>query len=281
MCDNQDQFKMSDDETFQDDRLGNDVSRLIQDYVDANPDKLMIDLRAGCTNTGIVFNSQIFDELIRAIFNRISIQSVEYQGKKYYETGSSWGGSLGEGDPPERPDYDPDVECAGYIEYGDVSEHLKELYSQESPQFPFIEVENPKDIIYHFQNIDIPLLNGVDVICDIDEVDHNFKLLDEIENYSPENIVLTGGGSLEKIVIENMSGVNDDHRGSNHCRLEVPYEREVELTLPVKLTDFIEALFRIKSHKWDFWYELYCDVSIEHEYLSDTMTLQITFDHGS
>ena len=259
----------SDDYKFHNDYLGKNISNLVQAYLDANPDKLFIDLRTGCTNTEVSFNGNVFSDLYLLTMEQTYIESVEYQGKKYYETSSSWGGSQGEkeGESYTRPEYDHDVECEGYIDYGDVLEHLRTLYDVIVP-------DTPKDIKYHL-SVDITELRGV--FYD-DEDDNNIDLLNEMTKYSPENIVLTG---FETVTLVNESGINDDHRGSTHCRLFLPYEGDIELKLPITLLQYMDACYRIKSHKWDKWYELYHNISVETAYLSNDIRIVVSFNHGS
>src|SRR5579872_3254557 len=65
--------------------------------------------------------------------------------------------------------------------------------------------------------------------------------------------------------IINRSGVNADHRGSDHVRIILPFERQVELPATMTFGEFAEACYRIKSHKFDHWYELYFGVSIKED----------------
>ncbi len=62
------------------------------------------------------------------------------------------------------------------------------------------------------------------------------------------------------IILNNTSGINDDWRGSDATKLELDFHDEFEI-VPINgiipLKKLIDACFRIKSHKFDFNYELY------------------------
>lgn len=89
--------------------------------------------------------------------------------------------------------------------------------------------------------------------------------------------------SDKKIIIKNRSGFNYDHRGSNHTKIKLNFQPEITL-IPVDgkipFEQFIRACFDIKSHKFDFWYELYCGIGkiIKSD---DAIEVIVEFDHGS
>ena len=86
-----------------------------------------------------------------------------------------------------------------------------------------------------------------------------------------------------EIYIENISDYNRDHRGDTHCKLDSDFlfEEHVSLTTPFTVDQLAEALFRIKSHKWDKWYELYSSANFSSNVITSNMSLKIGFDHGS
>lgn len=48
----------------------------------------------------------------------------------------------------------------------------------------------------------------------------------------------------------------------------------------ISFADFSDACFRIKSHKFDLWYELYCGVDLLLDF-DDKLIVDVRFDHGS
>jgi hypothetical protein len=81
-----------------------------------------------------------------------------------------------------------------------------------------------------------------------------------------------------KIVLMNMSGFNDDRRGKDSCPVILPYCHSVELIDPT-IEQFIEALWLIKSKKFDIWYEMWSSAKIIID--GDKTILKCEFDHGS
>jgi len=81
-----------------------------------------------------------------------------------------------------------------------------------------------------------------------------------------------------KINLINESGFNDDHRGSDHNMFNLSYCDDVTLSDPT-LDEFVCALYQIKSHKYDKWYELYTDSKVEIN--GNDLVIKTSFDHGS
>ena len=99
------------------------------------------------------------------------------------------------------------------------------------------------------------------------------------EQHSQWNSILVEG--VRKIIAINISGSNTDKRSGGP---DIPNE---EFTLvkqfpnrEVTLSDLTEVVFRLKSSKNDFWYELYQGIDT---YLDKRgiLYIQARFDHGS
>lgn len=90
------------------------------------------------------------------------------------------------------------------------------------------------------------------------------------------------------LTLHNTSGFNDDHRGSDHFMYTMPYHSQVTLKNPT-LGEFIDALYLIKSHKVDLWYELFCQAKInvnsfdeiDVDDKANKLEIKLIFDHGS
>lgn len=86
---------------------------------------------------------------------------------------------------------------------------------------------------------------------------------------------------IEKITLINISGTNEDHRGSDHVDIDLNLWDEIDLGGNT-LGDLATGFFCVKSHKFDNWYELYCGVKrIEWNEETKTLEISIWFDHGS
>lgn len=81
-----------------------------------------------------------------------------------------------------------------------------------------------------------------------------------------------------KIVLINDSGFNQDHRGSDHTRIELPFYSRCTLYKNT-VREFIQGMYRIKSHKFDHWYELFCHTTVSKK--KDKIIINVTYDHGS
>lgn len=85
---------------------------------------------------------------------------------------------------------------------------------------------------------------------------------------------------LDKCVnLQNVNGFNEDHRGLDHMIIELPFETEIKLRKEFTLEEMITATYNLKSHKFDYWYELFCDTKITIG--GDKIDVCLSFDHGS
>ncbi len=95
------------------------------------------------------------------------------------------------------------------------------------------------------------------------------------------------GTSLKDIELDcfgckftNRTGFNYDRRGSTQCNLDVHYQDKYVLQR-MTLYEFLVGMYKIKSHKFDKWYEMF--YKIQRKKLSNDNILHITFsfNHGS
>lgn len=82
------------------------------------------------------------------------------------------------------------------------------------------------------------------------------------------------------IEITNECGFNDDHRGSDHTIIKLPFVDKVEIGSAFTLKKVLDAYFNLKSHKFDKWYELYCTADAIKS-PNEKIEIQLNFDHGS
>ena len=190
------------------------------------------------------------------LYHSTGIGSIEYEGKLYYERSSMWTRTDND---EKRGEWDEDVECEAYWGGSDDEdgEHVKpEIYPDDA------------DVKYN-----------IEYSHDTKKNDEENQTMEELFNRIEGNFddtVLTG---YNKIVMVNTSGENGDHRGSNHCKINLKYHETFSLEGPVKLVDFCSAMYRIKSHKWDKWYELFTGARTKVE--NDILFILVSFDHGS
>lgn len=184
--------------------------------------------------------------LVKEIYSSCTLYSATYDGVTYFSHKTMWNNGVIEG----RPGSDPHQECKAYAD-----EECKHIRKQ---------VKYPSKIKYDFNhgNLNAGPILGVD---------------------DPWKVKFVGG----KLQIDRSPGYpNEDHRGSDHFSIELPYETRTTIQSPFTLEDFINALFLLKSHKTDGWYELYIlekdhskFVTVDKEAAS--VQIQLSFDYGS
>ena len=104
------------------------------------------------------------------------------------------------------------------------------------------------------------------------------KLAWHVHRYGWEAVLFQG----MDMKLTNTSGYNDDSRGSDRCLIQLPFETAVLLRAPFTLAELIQATFRLKSHKFDFWYELFTRASVQARTGKRTpMHVHMLFGHGS
>lgn len=121
------------------------------------------------------------------------------------------------------------------------------------------------------------------------------KFNEIISSYGAENIFFI---NFKQIILINKSFVNNDTRGANKCKLNMKFEPIVFMT-GSSFHELVVSYYRIKSHKWDGWYEMYCNVDIDFGPSTELKTnienkiyydkidylqyylLSLSFEHGS
>lgn len=172
------------------------------------------------------------------------LHHIMYEGLPYYERSNTWGDTR-----PNDSDisHDEDEECSGYSSC-----------ETESEIYP----DNVEDVEYIYEKHD------EDMRC--------VRLKAILNEYSEDEVIICG---YNNISFENTSGINDDHRGSTHCKVDLAYEDLIEFDSYISLKTLIEVYYRIKSHKFDKWYELYSSTGLDYD--DYTANVSVKFDHGS
>lgn len=191
--------------------------------------------------------SNIIKAMIQFANRNTILKGAIYEGKMYYERTNTWSNS----DHPDDASHDKDVVCDGYSKCEDKHDDI-------------IECE-PSEVEYVFEQMINDIHDDADCLEFFNRDDNN---LDEI--------IVVGH---RYISFENMSGINDDHRGSTHCKLTLDYEDTIEFERYITLKDVCDTFYRLKSHKFDNWYEMYCRTKKMRE--EQNYYFELTFDHGS
>jgi len=213
-----------------------------------------------------------------AVVNRdYQIDWIKYKNKNYFNCENTW--------------YDAEEILEKMKEKNILPAHINHEcceYDECENKFKYNKTNtNISDIEYVFSgSIDLEdLADRVD-----DKHDNNNKNINPESNYKINKIILMISKlKLEpkeikfisefNIKIVNKCGFNHDHKGSNHTLLKLPWIDEVNLGKEFTFFDLLSANYNLKSHKFDKWYELYCDVSCEK--LNDLVIISLNFNHGS
>jgi hypothetical protein len=193
-----------------------------------------------------------FTTFIKAILRNSYLCHVKHNGLDYYCRTSKW---THRDKNKIYPEHDPDVMCDNYLE--DCPIESKD-----------VEGEIKFVVSYHLQGMKIE---------DYTKLEHDMQKLMQ-ENSHPEKLWLS---QFSKIIIENTSGINHDHRGADHLAIKVPFQHSYTIEKrAITVDDFTIGLYATKSHRFDKWYELFTKVK-KCSFENGVLKLWLEYDHGS
>lgn len=210
--------------------------------------------------------STFFDSLIRTVYCCIELFYVEHKGKFYYNCSNMWSTY----DVNELPEYvkssHEDFVCDA-DEHDDCPIHSCKINIQKGSE-KYIFRYNSSEL-EDFENLDLIERNFVDYIKMI------FSLLETMDMHQITFI------SPYDVTLVNNAGINYDHRGSDHTLIELPFYSKVRLGKTFTLHEFVVAAYKIKSHKFDYHYELFYNIdAIRYDVKSKEIFIETNFDHG-
>jgi len=95
--------------------------------------------------------------------------------------------------------------------------------------------------------------------------------------FDPSNVLFDFG---EAVHLENQSGVNSDRRGADIAQgITLPFYSKLSLGARISLEEIAVSYYKLKSHKWDEWYELFEGTS--QEIRGAMSIILVHFGHGS
>ncbi|AGC01573.1 hypothetical protein H012_gp893 [Acanthamoeba polyphaga moumouvirus] len=169
-----------------------------------------------------------------------------------------------------------------------------------SSLYKHIEVDYISDSIFTPNNIQdgkyyyiITKFNESYFLDPDSDYDFNTELLKELGKYfeekSAKNLIIK---NIHGLTLINNNGINNDIGGISDLDWKLYFWDKFVVQKNRELTfhNLIIAAFKIKSHKFDFWYELFIDLKEEnllicHHSNSKNRWIEITavveFDHGS
>lgn len=184
--------------------------------------------------------------LVGYIYETHEIKSVVYKGLEYYNQPNQWNDT----EPPDTV-HDPLTRCTGY----------DECEFEEGKELVRISPKNGEKIKYNIGRIEL----------DADDDSILFQI---------DKVFGRGGIIHSKPLVLMYDDFNEDHRGSDHTRIILDFPEEVKLKPSLtKMEDFTDALFRLRSHKFENNYEMYFNTHTEIR--KNEICVTLDFDHGS
>lgn len=225
----------------------------------------------------IIYSSHIFwTGLIKTIYNSYKITNVINKNKNYINNETLWynGKKIrvkleNEGIKFAHKKY----VCKGYDDCECETKLNRRKVKDDEIKYVF-------EGKFNFDNNIIKDLN-----IEINDEEANIKssikeILSLIEETNKKNPISNMKFVLDKILnLENNNGFNENHRGLDHMVIELPFKTYIQLPNEFTLEDLITNLYNLKSHKFDFWYELFCDTNIKVK--NNQINVSLNFDHGS
>jgi hypothetical protein len=175
-------------------------------------------------------DTDVIDYIFEYVSRVTSFHHIKFNGLPYYETKNLWRPH----DIKERASYDIDVLC-----------NKSRQCDREPSIIPKYGDKIKYVLKYNYRKKNI--LSKGDVKY------NNFVL--QISQYELRNVLLIG---FDKFTVKTVFGyLNDDHRGSDHCNVYLPTHHKVRMIKYVTLYDLATAYYKLKSHKWDDYYEMF------------------------
>ncbi len=167
--------------------------------------------------------------------------------------------------------------------YDNIPCHTKHMYMEDCDFETSVFCQSVDEISYILWDTHVfDLEASLDRSDDADSKSM-IKMLAEIASH----VQCFGSGHVRfdgmALRMTNKSGRNKDHRGSDHCRLDLPMERFRILSSPFSIADLVQATLRLKCNKFDLHFELYIGLSLVAPARGELEIPEVAleFDHGS
>ena len=194
--------------------------------------------------------------LVKVIFRSTEFCGAEHNGTMYNELPNIWGSSDSDG-VDKKYCCESDHSFAEYYENAECA------------------MDSLERVTADFSDMQFRWNWGVDSDLDDYEVENEEAIITYLESLPDKEDQMV----MDSIVtMRNDMGANSDHRGSDHCLLVLPFTTRTQMKSPT-LREFISHLYLLKSHKFDSWYEMYCNLTAKE--LEYTCEIDLHFDHGS
>jgi len=195
-----------------------------------------------------VNNDSIIPDLLKYIFYTIDFHYIKYNGLPFYETNNIWNINRRITD---RPYYDINEDCYTSSHLLSDCKFKPTIYPEKRDTLKF----------YYIKEEDFPLNNLF-----IDDF-HNKNIIETINFFIANNmcikkILLIG---YDRLTIKNISNSINNHLGSDHCNIKLPFLREIMIDKYIDFKQLIDYYYIIKKNKWDKNFEVLNDVLVLHD----------------
>eukprot|EP01084_Bolivina_argentea_P203953 348254_1 len=272
-------------------QLPSDLSYFISLFLSLEP-KLMLFMHKTFsipTNNSSDCSHLIWQLILSSFWHQMrysySINYILYENKQYYQRSNTY--YKRPSDLKNKYEHDQDIEC----DWGDTkckgSWEIKPINSDDIIYIYNGDVSNDKlrfadiDQHYHLRTTKTKLeINGMYIFNELCKIASKFKLKNVFigEEYNRKY----------DICFVNPDGINDDHRGADHCKIHLPFHgtQLIKKNQTVSFRNLVDIYFKSKSHKFDFWYELYSDCRVKmchstYDEQNSYMEITFSYDHGS
>lgn len=211
----------------------------------------------------VIQSNQFWNQLFQVINTCYEIAYVSHNGKNYFNCSNTW--------------YSASRALKYMQENNIVPAHADKGQSPKKV--------NANEITYEFMgkfDIERIMFDCVDEFMAAElggeeetGIHSIIQMLSELK-CKPEEITFV---APTNIIIKNDCGINDDRRGADKTHIALPFKSRVNLNKQFTLKDVLVANSQLKSHKFDYNYEMYC--SAECEYTPNAVIVDINMDHGS
>jgi hypothetical protein len=135
------------------------------------------------------------------------------------------------------------------------------------------QTDNDVDLVWKFNRLKHDSTINLDVSTEKYNILSKPRALGYLKRFSlkTDHVLFEG-----KISISN-NCVIDDHKGSNHCLINLPKESKIIINDPT-LNDFVKALYALKNNKFDKWFEMYKNAVVRDVF--GVKTIELFFDIG-
>jgi hypothetical protein len=196
-------------------------------------------------------NEELMQELLYFVNKCTELKYFMYKNKRYKQYSNIWADGDYIDDTPECESYDT---C-------DITKYTNKIVPKHCSDVKYITKRKHTDDNWIEEEMSTIKKN---------------KMMNILLKYDKKSIVFVG---INKYVFINTRGFNEDHRGSTHCKLYVKMENVVGFKGMITLYDLIHIFYRLKSHKFDKWYEMYCESKVFSD--NNSYIIKLNFDHGS